>query len=63
MENVFSKPGELMGTLKEYADTGMESLKLNAAEKSSDVIANVWSKYLKKLIHLGSYIIGQKVCG
>jgi hypothetical protein len=41
MENVFSKPGELMGTLKEYADTGMESLKLNAAEKSSDVIANV----------------------
>ena len=40
MEKVFSKVEELAGNVKEYVNTRIESIKLNAAEKSSAIIAN-----------------------
>ncbi len=40
MERVFSKVEELADNAKEYVNTRIESLKLNAAEKSSVIIAN-----------------------
>jgi hypothetical protein len=43
MESAFAKVEELAGTIKDYADTRMESVKLHIAEKSSaaNVIAGV----------------------
>jgi len=40
MENLFSKAEDLAGNIREYVDTRIDSLKLNAAEKSSKIIAN-----------------------
>ncbi len=40
MENLFSKAEDLAGNLKDYVNTRIDSLKLNAAEKSSKLIAN-----------------------
>lgn len=40
MESAFAKAEELAGTIKEYVNTKIESAKLNAAEKSSAIIAN-----------------------
>jgi high-affinity Fe2+/Pb2+ permease len=41
MEKVFAKTEELAENIKEYVNARIESVKLNAAEKSSAVIANV----------------------
>ncbi len=41
MEKAFAKVEELAGTIKEYVNTRIESVKLRAAEKSSVIIANV----------------------
>lgn len=41
MEKTFAKVEELVGNVKEYVNTRIESVKFNAAEKSSIVIANV----------------------
>jgi hypothetical protein len=41
MEKAFAKVEEMAETVKEYVNTRIESVKLNAAEKSSAVIANV----------------------
>lgn len=41
MEKVFSKVEEIVGNLKEYINTRIESAKLSAAEKSSKLLANV----------------------
>jgi Putative Actinobacterial Holin-X, holin superfamily III len=41
MEKVFAKTEELAKDIKAYVDTRIEAVKLNAAEKSSVVIANV----------------------
>ena len=40
MEKLFTKIENLAGSVKEYVNTRIESVKLNAAEKSSAVIAN-----------------------
>lgn len=40
MEKVFSKVEELAGSVKDYVNTRIEEIKLNAAEKSSSIIAN-----------------------
>jgi uncharacterized membrane protein len=40
MEKVFSRVEELAGSVKDYVNTRIEAIKLNAAEKSSSVIAN-----------------------
>lgn len=40
MEKVFAKVDELVGSLKAYADNRIESIKFNAAEKSSAIAAN-----------------------
>ena len=40
MEKVFAKVEELADNVKEYVNTRIESIKLNAAEKSSVIIAN-----------------------
>lgn len=41
MEKVFASAEELADTIKEYVNIRIEEVKLNAAEKSSLVIANV----------------------
>lgn len=41
MEKTFARVEELADTIKEYVNTRIESVKLNAAEKSSAVVANV----------------------
>jgi energy-coupling factor transporter transmembrane protein EcfT len=41
MEKAFAKVEELADTVKEYVKTRIESVKLNVAEKSSAVIANI----------------------
>ena len=41
MEKAFAKVEELAHTIKEYVNTRIDAVKLNAAEKSSAVIANV----------------------
>lgn len=41
MEKVFAKAEELADNIKEYVNTRIEAVKLNAAEKSSAVIANL----------------------
>ena len=41
MENAFAKAEELVGNLKAYFDSRIESIKLSAAEKASGVIANL----------------------
>ena len=40
MDNFFSKAEALAGNLKEYVNTRIDSLKLNAAEKGSKIVAN-----------------------
>lgn len=39
MEKAFAKADELADTIKDYVNTRMESIKLNAAEKSSAAIS------------------------
>ncbi len=41
MEKVFAKTEELAGNIKAYVNARIESVKLNTAEKSSVVIANL----------------------
>jgi Putative Actinobacterial Holin-X, holin superfamily III len=41
MEKAFAKAEELADNVKEYFNTKIEAVKLNAAEKSSYVIANI----------------------
>jgi Putative Actinobacterial Holin-X, holin superfamily III len=41
MEKAFAKVEELADNIKEYVNTRIDAVKLNAAEKSSAVIANV----------------------
>ena len=46
MDNLFSKAEALAGNLKEYVNTRIDSLKLNAAEKGSKIVANGWRVFL-----------------
>lgn len=41
MEKIVAKAEELAGTVKEYVNNRIESVKLNVAEKSSAIIANL----------------------
>jgi Putative Actinobacterial Holin-X, holin superfamily III len=41
MEKTFAKVEDLATTLKEYADSRMEAVKLQVAEKSSAIMANI----------------------
>ena len=41
MEKAFAKVEELADTIKEYVNTRIDAVKLNAAEKSSAVISNI----------------------
>ena len=52
MEKAFTKVEELAGTIKEYVDVRMEAVKLNAAEKSSSVIANVMAGIVVAIVFL-----------
>jgi uncharacterized RDD family membrane protein YckC len=53
MEKAFTKIEELADTIKEYVNTRIESVKLNAAEKSSAVLANL----IARLIVAGVFLI------
>ena len=52
MEKVFSKVEELADNAKEYINTRIESIKLNAAEKSSVIIANGVAKVVTAIFFL-----------
>ncbi len=52
MESAFAKVEELAGTIKDYADTRMELVKLNIAEKSSAVIANLIGGFIVVVVFL-----------
>ena len=41
MDKAFAKAEDLASSIKEYVDTRIDAVKLNVAEKSSGVIANV----------------------
>ncbi|MGG9960814.1 phage holin family protein [Ferruginibacter sp. SUN106] len=52
MEKAFAKAEELAGTIKEYINTTIESAKLNAAEKSSALIANTMARVLAAMVFI-----------
>jgi len=52
MEKAFAKVEELADTIKEYVNTRIESVKLNAAEKSSRIIANVLAGMVVAVVFL-----------
>ncbi len=52
MEKAFAKAEELADTIKEYVNTRIESVKLNVAEKSSVVIANVLAGMVLAVVFL-----------
>jgi len=52
MEKAFARAEELAGTIKEYVNTKIESVKLSAAEKTSAVIANVVAGIVVALVFL-----------
>ncbi len=44
MGNTFAHIKELADTLKKYTDSSIQLMKLNAAERGSDIIANILAK-------------------
>ena len=50
METAFAKAEELAGTIKEYINTKIDSAKLNAAEKSSTIIANTLAGIIASVV-------------
>jgi protein-S-isoprenylcysteine O-methyltransferase Ste14 len=58
MEKAFAKVEELAATLKVYLNSRIESVKLNAAEKSSQVLSNVLAGLAVAVIFLCCFIFG-----
>jgi uncharacterized RDD family membrane protein YckC len=56
MESAFAKMEELAGTIKDYADTRMEAVKLNIAEKSSAVMANIIAGVIVAVVFLFFFV-------
>jgi len=52
MEKAFAKAEALADTIKEYVNTRIDSVKLNAAEKSSNVIANLMAGVIVAVVFL-----------
>jgi len=50
MESTFARVEELADTLKEYVNTKIESVKLNAAEKTSAAVANTLAGIIVALV-------------
>ncbi len=50
MEKIFSAAEELTDTLRQYADTRIESAKLSIAEKSSAAIANMAAAFFVAMV-------------
>ncbi len=58
MEKIFAKVEDLATTLKEYADSSMEAVKLQVAEKSSAIMANVIAAIVVALVFFFFIIFG-----
>jgi hypothetical protein len=58
MENLFSKAEDLAANLKEYVNTRIDSLKLNAAEKSSIIVANAVARLIVAILILFFLMLG-----
>jgi len=56
MEKAFAKIEELTDTIKEYADTRIESAKLDVAEKLSSILANLLAGILITTVFLFALI-------
>ena len=52
MEKIFSRVEDLADNVKEYVNTRIESIKLNAAEKSSVIIANGVARIVVAIVFL-----------
>ena len=58
MEKAFAKVEELAGTLRVYINSKIESVKLNAAEKSSQFLSNVLAGLAVAVVFLCCFIFG-----
>lgn len=58
MEKAFAKAEEMADNVKEYFNTKIESVKLNAAEKSSYVIANLIAGAAAAIVFIFFLIFG-----
>ena len=58
MENLFTKTEELAGTVKEYVNKKIESVKLDVAEKSSTVIADLVAGAIALVVFFGFIVFG-----
>lgn len=56
MEKVFAKADELVGTMKEYVNNRIDFLKLEAAEKSSGLIASLLARAIVAVVFLCFFI-------
>lgn len=56
MEKVFAKVNELVGTMKEYVNARIDLLKLEAAEKSSGLIASLLARAIVAVVFLCFFI-------
>jgi ABC-type uncharacterized transport system fused permease/ATPase subunit len=52
MEKAFAKAEELASSVKEYINTRIEAAKLNAAEKTSGIVANIIAAIIVTLFFL-----------
>ena len=58
MENLFSKTEDLAATIKEYVNARIDSLKLNAAEKSSVIVANAVARIIVVVLLIFFLVLG-----
>jgi Putative Actinobacterial Holin-X, holin superfamily III len=58
MDKAFAKMEELAITIKEYADCRVEKMKLNVAERTSAIIANLIAGFVVALLFVFFMIFG-----
>jgi len=58
MEKAFAKAEEMAGSVKEYINTRIESVKLNVAEKSSVIAANIIAGIVVSVMFFFFFIFG-----
>lgn len=58
MEKTFAKVEDLATTLKEYADSRIEGVKLHVAEKSSAIMANIIAGIVVAMVFVFFIIFG-----
>ncbi|MFT3678120.1 MAG: hypothetical protein QM781_19665 [Chitinophagaceae bacterium] len=62
MEKIFSAAEKLAESLRQYADTRIESVKLSVAEKSSAAIANLAAAFFVAMILAFFFLFARHSC-